>query len=55
MRNDYRTPIRVVRRDAKTLNEWKRLAQKSPAAVPVQVAKTLANRYPELRRRLGFA
>ena len=55
MRSHYVTPIRVVHRDAKTLGEWKRLAQKSPAAVPIQVAKTLANRYPELRRRLGFA
>jgi hypothetical protein len=55
MRDQYRTPIRVVRRDAKDLNDWKRLAQKSPAAVPVQVAKTLANRYPELRHQLGFA
>ena len=55
MRNYYRTPIRVVRRDAKTLNEWKRLAQKSPVAVPTEVAGTLANRYPKLRQRLGFA
>ena len=55
MRDPYRTPIRVVRRDAKDLNEWKQMAQKSPRAVPVEVAKTLANRYPELRQRLGFA
>jgi len=55
MKGYYRTPVRVVRRDARTLDEWQRLAQKSPGAVPVQVAKTLAHRYPKLRQRLGFA
>ena len=55
MKYDYRTPRRVVCRDARTLREWKRLAQKSPNAVPTQVARTLANRYPELRQRLGFS
>ena len=54
MKNYYRTPVRIVRRDARTLDEWKRLAQKSPNAVPVQVAKTLAYRYPKLRQHLGF-
>jgi hypothetical protein len=50
----YRTPVRVIRRDARTLDAWKRMAERSPAAVPPQVAKTLANRYPQLRRALGF-
>ena len=55
MKDYYRTPLRVIRRDARTLEAWRRLAERSPAAVPPAVAKTLANRYPALRRRLGLA
>ena len=55
MKDYYRTPERIVRRDARTLDAWKQLAERSPAAVPPHVAKTLAIRYPQLRRRLGFS
>lgn len=55
MKDYYRTPERIVRRDARTLDAWKQLAEKSPAAVPPHVAKTLANRYPQLRKSLGFS
>ena len=54
MKDHYRTPERIVRRDARSLDDWRQLAQKSPAAVPPHVAKTLANRYPRLRVSLGF-
>ena len=55
MKDNYRTPERIVRRDARTLEDWRQLAKRSPAAVPTQVARTLAHRYPDLRQRLGFA
>ena len=55
MKESYRTPERVVRRDARTLAEWRQLAERAPAAVPTAVARTLVQRYPELRQRLGFA
>ena len=55
MNDPYCTPIRVVRRDARTLEAWKRLAQQSPGAVPTEVARTLVQRYPELRERLGYS
>ena len=55
MKDHYRTPERIVRRDARSLEAWMQLAEKSPAAVPPNVAKTLANRYPQLRRSLGFS
>ena len=55
MKDYYRTPERIVRRDARTLDDWITLAHKSPATVPPQVAKTLANRYPQLRKPLGFS
>ena len=55
MEDYYRTPERIVRRGARTLDDWRELAQKSPSAVPPQVAKTLANRLPQLRKSLGFS
>ncbi len=55
MKDHYRTPERIVCRDARTLDDWRRMAEKSPAAVPPHVAKTLANRFPQVRRSLGFS
>ena len=50
---DFSTPRGAVR-NARTLEDWVRLARKSPRAVPVNVQRTIARRHPQLAQELGY-
>lgn len=48
------TPVSIARK-GRTLQEWTRLARRSPRAVPVNVQRTIQRRNPQLADELGYS
>ena len=49
------TPRRVADREGRTLEDWVRLARRSPGAVPANVQQVIQRRYPEIAQEVGYA